>query len=555
MARLRKDLIPEVELRESEVISLRDALVAIPDYREEKKPRYTLAILITMLVYSVLCDNVGATGAERYCKLHAEFFTKVFNLKTTPSLPIFSKVIKLVDRDAVAEVVASWVETCSPDIKAKYIALCEIHAFEKAEREAAKKMEVELRDAEINSLSEALEKIPDFREARGIRYPLIALIVMMIYAALCGHFESDEIEVYCNSHKDYFTKMFNLKCTPSHDTFDRLKRLLNPKLVAIPLQRWIKTCFPDIRERFNDCFLLHIDGKAVRAASEKQNGEAARYLLNAMFEGESIGLSMLEVGRKKNESSEIVNFLDFFNLVGVIVTADAAATTEDVINKIVDGGGEYVLPIKGNQGKTEEAIINTVETLLASPAKNPSPEVKTMYDECKHIVYKPKRQHGREEVITCTLLDTKAVLKELLDEKPFLKTAAHVAVIDKESTAILNGKEKTTPSRRIFIVSLKNITPEDVRRIVEAHWHIESSHWLLDVQLREDFNTSRSGYAMEFGATMRRLSLMLWKFCQGSIDKDEKRKTLKAFLIRNQGSEDRIAEILASCPSLTAAMA
>ena len=459
MPRHREEEKFELKLCAKEVISLCDALASLPDYRAGKNPRYSLNILLTMLFYSTLSGNVGATGATRYCKLNADFFKKVFGLKTTPSIPIFSRLLKIIDVDSVATIVDSWVDTdaCSSDTKTVYLVYCAKLDFVRASREIVEKQEVELRDTEINSLREALEKVPDYRKAKGQRYPLIALIVMMIYAALCGKYESVDIEDYCESHKDDFAKMFDIKSTPSHDTFDRLKNLLNPRLLAIPLTAWIKTCFPDIKDRFNELFLLHIDGKAVRAASEKQYGEAARYLLNAMFEGESIGLAMMEVGKKKNESSEIVNYLDFFNLLGVIVTADAAATTEAVINKIIAKGGEYVLPIKGNQDKTEQAILEEIKTLQETPAKEPKPNVKTAYDECKHIVYKPKREHGREEVITCTLLDPKTALGKLLEEKPFLKTAAHVAVIDKESTAIEKGVYKTTKTRRLFIISI-NLT-------------------------------------------------------------------------------------------------
>lgn len=48
--------------------------------------------------------------------------------------------------------------------------------------------------------------------------------------------------------------------------------------------------------------MLHIDGKAARGASEKSKGESQVYHLNAMYEGESVGIEIKRVG--ENESKK-----------------------------------------------------------------------------------------------------------------------------------------------------------------------------------------------------------------------------------------------------------
>lgn len=90
-----------------------------------------------------------------------------------------------------------------------------------------------------------------------------------------------------------------------------------------------------------------------------------------MYEGESIGMRTQEVGTKRNEASVIPEFLDNFNLHGTIVTADAAATTKPVITKIINSGGQYVLPIKGNQGKTQDMLIEKCSEVLNTPSTKP----------------------------------------------------------------------------------------------------------------------------------------------------------------------------------------
>ena len=553
MAGRSKKKDPELALREEEANRLYEAMGSIPDNRKEKNPHYELAVLLVVLVYSTLCGNVGGTGANRYFKAHDEFFKNLFKLNSSPAATTFNKAIDSVDQVAVAEVVATWVQTCSWDIKTRYSDICDARAFREKEREIIEKMELELRDQEINSLGEALEKVPDFRKPQGIRYPLITLLVMMIYAALCGKTDSEEIVDYLYSQGDYFIKLFNLKSIPSHDTFDRVKAFLNPMKLAIPLTLWIKKSFPDTKQRFKDLLLLHLDGKAVRAAALKQYGEYSPYLLNAMYEGESIGLKMLRVGPKTNETGMLIQLLEIFNLSNTLITADSAATSGPIIEYIVENNGNYVLPIKGNQGKIQEAILNTVKEFQSTPASHPQPGVETKFDECRHVVVKPKKEHGRAEIITCTLIPAQRVLGPLYEEKPFLKSAKNVAVIDKIITKMECGECVTTKSRRMFIVSLEDVTPEDVRKIVAAHWNIEMQHWHLDVQLREDQKTSREGYAMEFGATLRRLALSFWTFWKEGLDSNCKhpRPVFSSFLTWNIANPSRIEELLKGFASST----
>lgn len=541
MARRKNENDIQVELRENEVVSLCNTLSSIPDRRAVKKPLYPFSVVITMLIYATLCGYTGKTGSERFCKLHADFFKKVFDLKSTPSTTVFTKALEVLDQEEVAKLLASWVKTCSQDVKEKYESIRAMKAYEREERESTEKLNAELRDVEVRSLIDALNMVPDYRKARGIRYPLVALILMLIYAALCGYTKSTDIANYCRGEAEYFTMMFDLNRTPSHDTFDRLKALLNPDKLSIPLEAWIRTCYPDTKSKFRNMHILHIDGKAILAATAKQKGEKSRYVLNAMYEGEFIRLTTREVGIKNNEAGEIINFIKLFNINNTIVTGDAAFLTGKLVKTITDEGGFLVIPIKGNQGILEERTIEVCNKLMNTPASNLCPGVSTMFDELEHVVYKPKKQHGREEVVTCTLIDAKVVLiEELLNKKPWLNSATYIAVIDKTTTKIVKGEKVTTKGRRLFLTTLNDVTPDDIRIIVAGHWNIEAAHWLLDIHLREDSNTAKAGYAMKFDAMLCRLPGQLWKASRGTS-----KITLRTFILDNRTSTENIEQLLA----------
>jgi predicted transposase YbfD/YdcC len=59
---------------------------------------------------------------------------------------------------------------------------------------------------------------------------------------------------------------------------------------------------------------------------------------------------------KSNEITAIPKLLDLMDLKGAVVTIDAIGTQRDIAKKIVDGGGDYVLPVKENQPALHEKV-------------------------------------------------------------------------------------------------------------------------------------------------------------------------------------------------------
>ena len=59
-------------------------------------------------------------------------------------------------------------------------------------------------EEELDNLMFVLEMVPDPRQRRGIRYKLSDLLLMLVYAALCGHSEGSEIAFYVELNEEYF---------------------------------------------------------------------------------------------------------------------------------------------------------------------------------------------------------------------------------------------------------------------------------------------------------------------------------------------------------------
>ncbi len=253
-----------------------------------------------------------------------------------------------------------------------------------------------------------LQKIPDPRQKREIRYRYADLLLMAIYSVLAGHCEATEMQYYAELNCDYFFEILALKQIPSHDTFSRIMQLTNFNQLSASLGEWLKAYFPDLCEKYNGMKVLHVDGKAVRAASKKSAGENSIYELNAMYEGESIGVTVQQVGDKQNEATCLPAFLKLFNLENTIVTIDAIGCCPNVINAILDGDGHYSIPVKENQPRLFAAINAQIAALESSGEFGNLPSAEQVI-----------KDHGRIENITAHLLEDTSFIVENLGNESF----------------------------------------------------------------------------------------------------------------------------------------
>lgn len=383
-----------------------------------------------------------------------------------------------------------------------------------------------MRYEEEKELIFLLEQIEDPRHARGIRYRFADLLLICIYAVLAGHSEGSDIAFYAELNFEYFKERTQIKRVPSHDTFSRVLRMVSFEGLSSSLGKWLEEMFPEICEKYHDMKILHIDGKAVRAASEKGKGERPRYLLNAMYEGESIGLKLKEVGEKENETCCLPEYLKLFELKKTIVTIDAIGCNKTVINAILEGGGSYVVPVKENQKRLLQAIEEEIERL----------KKEGKYGELDGTEQVSKN-HGRIESIKARLVKDTSFLYKKLGMESFYGSIARIGIIEKRTIRTGDGEESS--SRQIVITNLETLEIENLVKIRQGHWNIEMQHWLLDVQLKEDQKTARKEGAMTNSAVLRRFCLMMKKYDEKYSD-----KPMKRFIMANEHDISRIEKLL-----------
>ena len=130
---------------------------------------------------------------------------------------------------------------------------------------------------DVGSLYAYLQELKDSRKPRGIRYPLVAVLVMMVMAKLCGEDTPSGIADWVKHRREQFTDLLKLKrkTMPHHSTYRRIEaEVVDPEELEQVVSRVLAG-----RKFFGKQALLSIDGKVLRGTlDETQNGT---YLLAA----------------------------------------------------------------------------------------------------------------------------------------------------------------------------------------------------------------------------------------------------------------------------------
>lgn len=98
------------------------------------------------------------------------------------------------------------------------------------------------------------------------------------------------------------------------------------------------------------------------------------HLLSAYASTVGAVLGQLGVDGKTNEHKAALEMLGVLPLTDAVVTADAMFTHADVTQKILDGGGDYLLPLKANQPTflADATLAFATPEALSPPAEAPA---------------------------------------------------------------------------------------------------------------------------------------------------------------------------------------
>jgi predicted transposase YbfD/YdcC len=328
---------------------------------------------------------------------------------------------------------------------------------------------------------DVLNEVPDPRGYNS-QHDLTDVLFVALAAMLCGARHCTDMSLFAAARLELLRSFVPLRNgAPSHDTFSRVLRALDPTAFQTCLQRFM-SAFGD-RARRDAGGHVAVDGKSLRRAYEA--GRACMPpLVATVFDCDTFMSLSQVVSEAGGERAAAIEALKLLSLKGATVTADALHTHQEMTRTIREGGGHYVLALKANNSTLAKAAEAALDKAAADPRTA--------------ICETDERAHGRQEV-------RRAIVARLVQphgRKPLTDLAAVARV---ESWRTLDGK--TTHKVRAYALS-RRAPPAEVLRVVRRHWTIENDlHWQLDVFLDEDHSTSRKNNGPANLAVIRRLAL------------------------------------------------
>jgi hypothetical protein len=197
-----------------------------------------------------------------------------------------------------------------------------------------------------------------FREVRDPRQPnarhdLGELLFVSLAAMLCGAKTCVEMAEFAGDRLDELRQIVDLRHgAPSHDTFSRVFRLLDPR----ELGKAFEACLAAVRESLRlpaPSGVVALDGKSLRRAYEK-GGAHMPALMVGVFETQTrlaIAQSRAIGGAEIAAGLELLKGL---SLKGCTVTADALHCTRATATAIREAKAHYALTLKQNPPRSVE---------------------------------------------------------------------------------------------------------------------------------------------------------------------------------------------------------
>ncbi|KKI98718.1 ISAs1 family transposase [Prochlorothrix hollandica] len=347
------------------------------------------------------------------------------------------------------------------------------------------------REAKILSRSvlQYFQNLPDPRVERTRHHSLSTIITIAILAVLAGADGFVAIERYGRAKQSWLETFLDLPHgIPSHDTFGRVIGALDPQALAASFLDWVT----GVSERLG-LDMIHIDGKTARGSYDREGKLKALHSVSAWSSDHRLVLAQQRVDSKSNEITAVPLLLKLLNLKGAVVTLDAMGTQTAIARQIRQGGGDYVLALKGNQGTLSRAV----ETWFKQTEVDGWDGIDYDYHETLEAA------HHRLEIRQVWTLPV-SELPSLPRQSQWVDLNTVVMV---RSTRHLWNK--ITTEVRFYISSLpSNAARHD--QVVRSHWSVENSlHWVLDVTFNEDASRIRQGYGAENFGLLRRLCVSL----------------------------------------------
>jgi predicted transposase YbfD/YdcC len=370
----------------------------------------------------------------------------------------------------------------------------------------------------VESIGSYFESLSDPRHTRNRKHLLVDIVVIAVCGILCGSDGPTAIHRWADNRRDWLKQFLSLaNGIPSRDCIRRLLMALKPEAFQGCFQDWLAHAIQTDNSGLKR--LIAIDGKTCRGSHDAAKQLGPLHIVSAWASEEGIALGQVATEAKSNEITAIPELLKQIELKDSLITIDAMGCQKDIARDIVDGGGDFVIGLKDNQPKLREAIETHFDKHLEL--------------DLEYLQYRShetsESSHGRidERSYFLTKIPPDFALKK---EWPWIKAIGYSLRVTQHE----DGSE--TEETRYYILS-RYLSGKRFSEAVRGHWAIESMHWVLDVNFREDDSRTRERTLGNYLSWLRRFAVSLLK-------RHSSKDSLRGKMIRCSLNSEFLAEVL-----------
>jgi predicted transposase YbfD/YdcC len=363
----------------------------------------------------------------------------------------------------------------------------------------------------LERLMDFAYSIPDFRrtDKGNHRHKLGDIILLIIFARMSKCIGRADMIEFGKHNLRKFQSMNMLKNgVPSEPTLCRVENGIDSMGLAKQMTEFSNLFYNELVKNCDHPEIISIDGKAMRGTIQ-ENGRNPD-IVSAYASTPGITLATEACKEKSNEIKAVPLLLDKIDITGKLVTADAMSMQKEIIDKIREKGGYFLIELKANQRALRYGVEDRIKQCIS----------KFSYQESA------KLEHGRIETRTYNVYDG----LELIADKD--KWGGNLTVVEFISNCTKKSTNETTTETRLYVSNLPDDTPW-IGMAVRKHWAIESMHWGLDFNLLQDSIKRKTTNAARNLDTLQRIVYSLFSIWKGRRKKRSDKAKGLAKLMRH----------------------
>ena len=322
---------------------------------------------------------------------------------------------------------------------------------------------------ELIKLKNKAKTLKDTRVKKKCTYKLWDIVCVIILAVLSNCNEWEEIYYFAKTHKKWLKSFLKLTGgIPKPSTYERIMAIIDSHELN---NLCVEFMFRLIKLPLNPQYdFYHFDGKVDKSSGRKTNAK------NEIIKN----LNVLNVYSDLLSMCIDQDVIKRLNIKGVICTWDALNTQKNTVKAVVEGKGDYVGALKGNQGTFYQDVIDYFDEdrLLI---------IESGYEGA----YKKEIEKSHSQVITYEHYQTEKI-EWYADVKEW-EGLKSIGLVVKTSE---NKRGEKVVEKRYYISSLL-LDIYNFSKAIRNHWNVENKlHWQLDFTFKADENTTMNKRAL-----------------------------------------------------------